>query len=71
MVVTDTALGADRIESWYGVILILLGIACNAMAATISGSDVKDFVSGLLMGLSVAEMLAGIVIIGNSILKKQ
>jgi 2-keto-3-deoxy-galactonokinase len=41
------------------------------MAATISGSDVKDFVSGLLMGLSVAEMLAGIVIIGNSILKKQ
>ena len=30
-----------------------------------SGSEVQEFVSGLLMGLSVAEILAGIVIVGK------
>ncbi len=53
-----------------GVMLIVLGIACNAMSATIGGSDVKDFVSGLLMGLSIAEMLAGIVIVVKKSLEK-
>ena len=54
----------------YGVILVVLGIACNAMSGTVSGSHVQEFISGLLMGLSVAEILAGIVIVGKSILKK-
>ena len=54
----------------YGVILIVLGIACNAMSGTVSGSHVQEFISGLLMGLSVAEILAGIVIVGKSILRK-
>ena len=54
----------------YGIILMVLGLACNAMSATASGSEVQEFVSGLLMGLSVAEILAGIVIVGKSILKR-
>ena len=54
----------------YGLILIILGIACNALSGTIHGSAVKDFFSGLLMGLSIAEMLAGIVVIGKYTLKK-
>ena len=53
-----------------GVLLIVLGIACNAMSATASGSEVQEFVSSLLMGLSAAEILAGIVIVGKSILKR-
>ncbi len=52
----------------YGVILIVLGIASNAMAATIGGSSVKDFTSGLLMGLSVAEILVGIYFVGRKLL---
>lgn len=55
----------------YGIILVVLGLACNAMSATASGSEVQEFVSGLLMGLSAAEILAGIVIVGKSILKRQ
>lgn len=55
----------------YGIILVVLGIACSAMSATASGSEVQEFVSGLLMGLSAAEILAGIVIVGKSILKRQ
>ena len=54
----------------YGVILVVLGIASSAMSATVGGSDVRDFISGILMGLSVAEILAGIVVVGKSILKK-
>ena len=54
----------------YGIVLCVLGIACNAMSATIGGSDVKDFVACVLMGLSVAEMLAGIAVVGRALLRK-
>ena len=54
----------------YGVLLVVLGIACNAMSGTVGGSEVQEFISGLLMGLSVAEILAGLVIIGKSALKR-
>lgn len=40
------------------------------MSGTVTGSEVQEFMSGLLMGLSVAEILTGIVIVGKSILKK-
>ena len=53
----------------YGLILIVLGIACCALSASTGGSDVHDFLSGLLMGLSFAEMLAGIAVIGNKLLR--
>ena len=46
-----------------GVILIVMGIALQALSHTLGGSDVKDFFSGLLLGLSVAEMLAGIYVV--------
>ena len=54
----------------YGIILIVLGIACNAMSHTVGGSHVQEFISGLLIGLSVAEVLAGIVVVGKSVLKR-
>ena len=46
----------------FGVVLIILGIASNALSATIEGSDVRDFISGFLLGLSIVEMLAGLII---------
>ena len=54
----------------YGLVLIVLGIACGAISKTPGGTDVQDFVSGILMGISVAELLAGIGIIGKQILHK-
>ena len=56
--------------SLYGLVLIVLGIACGAMSKTTGGTDVQDFVSGILMGLSVAEILAGILIAGKRLLSK-
>ena len=54
----------------YGLVLIVLGIACGAMSKTTGGTDVQDFVYGVLMGLSVAEILAGIGIIGKRMIHK-
>ena len=54
----------------YGLVLIVLGIACGAISKTTGGTDVRDFVSGVLMGLSVAEILAGIGIIGKRVIHK-
>ena len=43
----------------YGLVLIVLGIACGAMFGATGRTDVQDLVSGILMGLSVGEVLVG------------
>ena len=48
-----------------GVLLIVMGIALQALSLTIGGSNVKDFFSGLLLGLSIAEMLVGIYVVSR------
>ena len=53
-----------------GFVLIVLGIASGAMSKTTGGMDVQDFISGVLMGLSVAEILAGIWVAGKTFLKQ-
>ena len=54
----------------YGLLLIVLGIASSAMSGTVGGTDVRNFTSDILMGLSVAEMLAGIVVAGKKLLQQ-
>ena len=54
----------------YGFVLVVLGIASGAMSKITGGTDVQDFVSGVLMGLSVAEIFAGIGIIGKRLIHK-
>lgn len=49
----------------YGVILIVMGIALQALSHTLGGSGVKDFFSGLLLGISIGEMLAGVYVVGK------
>ena len=53
-----------------GFVLIVLGIASSALAKTTGGTDVQDFFSGILMGLSVVEILAGICVAGKTLLKQ-
>ena len=50
----------------YGVLLLIIGIALQALSHTIGGSDVRNFFSGLLLGVSVAEMLVGIYVAGKT-----
>lgn len=49
----------------YGIMLIVMGVALQALSYAFRGSDFKDFLSGLLLGLSVAEMLVGLFIVGK------
>ena len=53
-----------------GFVLIVFGIASGAMSKTTGGTDAQDFFSGILMGLSVAEILAGICVAGKKLLKQ-
>ena len=53
-----------------GFVLIVLGVASSALAETTGGTDVQNFISGVLMGLFVAEILAGIWVAGKTFLKQ-
>lgn len=53
-----------------GILLIILGIACFFMSQVLTGNDFKDFMSGVLIGLSIGEMLTGIIMITISISKQ-
>ena len=53
----------------YGILLIVMGIALQALSHTFGGSNVEDFFSGLLLGLSVAIMLVGAYVLGRSIVE--
>lgn len=46
--------------SLYGLILIIMGMALLLLHYNVGGSDVKDFISGILLGIGVFEMLAGV-----------
>ena len=63
------ALESQR-ETLVGIILIVMGMALGAMSFTLDGSDVKDFFSGLMMGLSCGSMLVGIFVAVRSIAKR-
>ncbi len=51
----------------YSILLIVMGIALQALSQTLGGSVVKDFLSGLLLGISVGEMLVGVYFVGRNI----
>ncbi|WP_142413895.1 helix-turn-helix domain-containing protein [Hathewaya massiliensis] len=57
-------------NTMYGILLIVMGIASLAISHSIGGSDVKDFFAGLLLGLSVGEMLVGVYCLGRSLSKR-
>ncbi len=57
-------------QSLYGIMLVVMGMALLAVSHLVGGSSLKDFISGLLLGLSIGEMLIGVYVIGRGISKK-
>ena len=53
-----------------GVIPVSYTHLTLALSHTLGGSNVKDFFSGLLLGLSIVEMLAGICVIAKECKRK-
>lgn len=51
----------------YGIMLIVMGIALQAISYAVGGSDFKNFISGLLLGLSIGEMSVGVYVVGKSL----
>lgn len=49
-----------------GMMLVVMGIAMMALSQFFGGTDFRDFISGLLLGLSVGEMLVGVYIVGRT-----
>ncbi len=49
----------------YGMILIVMGIALMAVSYIFDGSDVQDFLSGILFGVSIGEILVGVYVVGR------
>ncbi len=46
----------------YGILIIILGIACFCLSHFISGSEVEDFISGTFLGMGIGEMLIGVFV---------
>lgn len=57
----------DQRTSLYGLILIIMGLVLLLLHYNIGGSDVKDFISGLLFGISIAEMLIGVYVVARGL----
>lgn len=49
-----------------GIMLIVMGVALQALSYVVVGSDFKDFISGLLLGLSIMAMLVGVYVVVKS-----
>lgn len=54
----------------FGIILIVMGIAMQALSYNVGGSAFRDFVSGLLLGMSIVEMLVGVYVVARSLAAK-
>ena len=48
-------------KRYFGVLMILLGIALGIVSRVTGGSPYRDFISGILMGLSAGTLLIGIL----------
>lgn len=49
-----------------GMMLVVMGITMMALSQFFGGTDFRDFISGILLGLSVGEVLVGIYIVGRT-----
>lgn len=49
-----------------GIILMVMGIALLSLSYNVGGSALRDFISGLLLGLSIVEMLVGVYVVARS-----
>lgn len=55
--------------SLYGILLIVMGIALLAVSHSFGGSDLQDFLSGVLLGISVGAILTGMCVSIKSLAK--
>lgn len=58
-------------KRYFGVLLILLGVALGIVSRTAGGSPSQDFTSGIFMGLSAGILLVGILAVLLSFIRRR
>ena len=58
-------------KRYFGVLLILLGVALGIISRAAGGSPSQDFTSGILMGLSAGILLVGILAVLLSFIRRR
>ena len=58
-------------KRYFGVLLILLGVALGIVSRAAGGSPSQDFTSGILMGLSAGILLIGILAVLLSFIRRR
>ena len=53
-----------------GMMLIMLGLVLQLLSYNFEGSPVKDFFSGLMLGLSIGIVIVGVFVVGKSMRNK-
>lgn len=53
-----------------GFFLMIMGIALLVLSQFFGGTDIKDFISGFMIGVSVSEMLMAVFFFGRFIAHK-
>lgn len=54
-------------QTLLGMMLMIMGAALLALSQLLGGSTVKELFSGILLGISVGEMLIGVYIVSRSL----
>ncbi len=54
-----------------GFILIILGIAMFVLSQVFGGTDLQDFLSGFMIGVSIFNMLLGVFLLGRSMANRK
>ncbi|WP_343248134.1 helix-turn-helix transcriptional regulator [Diplocloster hominis] len=53
-------------QSMLGIMLIIIGISMFALSQLLGGSGFRDFISGVLLGASIAETLVGVYLFART-----
>lgn len=49
-------------QSLYGIMLMVMGVAMMALSHFFGGTNFQDFISGLMLGLAIGEILVGVYV---------
>lgn len=56
-------------NSLIGFVILTMGVALLAFSQVIGGTNIRDFIAGLMLGLSIGEMLVGLYVVARSFSK--
>ena len=53
-----------------GFLLIIMGCVMLALSQLFGGTEIQDFLSGFMLGISISEMLIGVFLLGRYLARR-